>query len=74
MGGKLNDHTWSIRYADDTAASGDVYRDVVGIGGIWAAEQAVEVAFNISGEFTHENGADGILGLGFSSINSGTLV
>lgn len=55
-------------------ASGDVYRDVVGVGGIWATEQAVEVAFNISGEFVHETGMDGILGLGFSSINSGMLV
>ena len=62
-----------MHYADGTVASGDVYRDVVGIGGLWATEQAIEVASNISDQFAYDTGVDGILGLGFSSINNGML-
>lgn len=67
---KLSSATWSIQYGDGSGASGDVYTDVVNIGGVSFKTQAVEAANNISTQFTQDTDNDGLVGLAFSSINT----
>ena len=67
----LNGETWSITYGDQSSASGNVYADTVNVGGTTVTAQAVEAAQTISSEFV-QGGNDGLLGLGFSSINTVT--
>ncbi|KAI0130286.1 secreted aspartic proteinase precursor [Xylariales sp. AK1849] len=69
---KLSGYTWDISYGDGSGASGDVYTDVVNIGGVSYATQAVEVASTISTQFTEDTDNDGLVGLAFSSINTVT--
>ncbi|KAJ5782720.1 Peptidase aspartic catalytic [Penicillium paradoxum] len=69
-GTKLSGSTWSISYGDGSSASGDVYTDEVNVGGVVAAEQAVEAADTISSQFVSDKNNDGLLGLAFSSINT----
>ena len=68
---KLAGETWSITYGDQSSASGDVYSDTVDVGGTTVTGQAVEAAQTISAEFVSGT-SDGLLGLGFSSINTVT--
>ena len=63
--------TWSISYGDGSSASGNVYTDVVSVGGTSVTGQAVELAKTISSEFAQDE-SDGLLGLAFSSINTVT--
>ncbi|KAL9075017.1 MAG: hypothetical protein Q9161_001948 [Pseudevernia consocians] len=63
--------TWSISYGDGSSASGNVYTDVVNVGGTSVTGQAVELAKTISSEFAQDQ-SDGLLGLAFSSINTVT--
>lgn len=67
---KLSGSTWDISYGDGSGASGDVYTDVVNIGGVSFASQAVEAADTISTQFTEDTNNDGLVGLAFSSINT----
>ena len=67
----LNGESWSITYGDQSSASGNVYADTVNVGGTTVTAQAVEAAATISSEFV-QGGNDGLLGLGFSSINTVT--
>ncbi|KAI1759271.1 secreted aspartic proteinase precursor [Hypoxylon sp. FL1150] len=67
---KLSGYTWDISYGDGSGASGDVYTDVVNIGGVSYASQAVEAASSISTQFTEDTDNDGLVGLAFSSINT----
>lgn len=67
---KLTGYTWSISYGDGSGASGDVYTDVVNIGGISYSAQAVEAASKISTEFTQDTDNDGLVGLAFSTLNT----
>lgn len=67
---KLNGSTWKITYGDGSGASGDVYTDTVEVGGISVTGQAVELASQISSQFSQDVDNDGLLGLAFSSINT----
>lgn len=62
--------TWSITYGDGSSSSGDVYYDVVSVGGVSYASQAVESAKKVSSGFTSDSASSGLLGLAFSSINT----
>jgi hypothetical protein len=68
---ELTGETWSITYSDGGAASGNlVYTDIVDIGGFTVPSQAVELAQQITNNLVY-NLLDGVLGLAFSSINTG---
>ena len=64
-----NGETWKISYGDGSSASGNVYTDVVNVGGTSVTGQVVELAQTISSEFAQDQ-SDGLLGLAFSSINT----
>ncbi|KAK5654015.1 hypothetical protein OQA88_7692 [Cercophora sp. LCS_1] len=68
---KVDGASWSITYGDGSYSSGDVWRDVVGVGNgsLSVSGQGVEAARNVSGSFTGDEGCDGILGMGFQSGN-----
>ena len=68
-GAVLSDLSWDISYVDGTGASGDVYSEIVTIGGTTVTGQAVERATRASGNF-FVGGSDGLLGLSFSSDNT----
>ncbi|KAI9889775.1 MAG: hypothetical protein M1814_004977 [Vezdaea aestivalis] len=61
--------TWNISYGDGSSASGPVGVDTVRIGGLAIENQAIELASRLSDEFIQDSG-DGLLGLGFGSINT----
>ena len=68
---KLSGYSWDISYGDGSSASGDVYRDTVTVGDVSTSKQAVEAASSVSSEFVEDTANDGLLGLAFSSINTG---
>jgi aspergillopepsin I len=61
--------SWQIQYGDGSSAAGTVGYDVVNIGGATATSQAVEIATTVSGSFVTDTANDGLVGLGFKSIN-----
>lgn len=67
---KETGETWSISYGDNSGAAGVVYADKVVVGKVTATSQAVEAATSVSSEFISDTASDGLLGLGFSSINT----
>ncbi|PGH30166.1 hypothetical protein GX50_07066 [[Emmonsia] crescens] len=66
---ELVDYKWNITYGDGDQANGNVYTDKVTLGALKVPSQAIGTAQSVSTRLT-EGTADGILGLGFSSINS----
>ncbi|CZT41308.1 related to pepsin precursor [Rhynchosporium secalis] len=61
--------TWKISYGDKSSASGTVGTDDVILGGLKIEGQSIELAKNISAQFTRGVG-DGLLGLAFGKINT----
>lgn len=67
---ELTGATWSISYGDGSSSSGVVFNDVVSVGGVSVASQAVEAAQTVSSSFTADSNNDGLLGLAFSTLNT----
>ena len=59
-----------MSYGDESSASGQVYLDKVGIGGLVVPRQAVQAATTMSRKFVLDNGHDGLFGFGASKSNS----
>ncbi|KAK6357699.1 Type I transmembrane sorting receptor [Orbilia javanica] len=66
---KLAGFSWSIQYADGSGASGDVGTDKVTIGTTTVGTQVVEIANIVTSAFVN-GGNDGIVGLGYSKLNT----
>ncbi len=67
---RLDGATWKITYGDGSGSSGDVYLDIVNLGGLQVNQQAVECAQQVSAQFTSDVGNDGLLGLGYGMLNT----
>jgi hypothetical protein len=67
---EMSDAKWLIEYGDGSGASGHVVKDTVSIGGLSVQSQAVQVADKVHDSFAQQQNVDGLLGLGFSSINT----
>jgi aspergillopepsin I len=66
----MNGHTWIISYGDFSGAYGEVYVDRVTIENLTVLTQAVGVATSVSRTFLQDGEVDGLLGLGFTELNS----
>lgn len=66
----LEGHTWSISYGDGSGSRGRVYTDHFTVGGLTVENQAVQCAEQVSTSFTTEDNIDGLVGLGFSTLNT----
>ena len=64
---------FAIHYGDSSHASGEVGVDQVDIGGATVPAQAIELATTVTDGFIKDANADGLLGLGFSNINTITM-
>ncbi|KAL8770398.1 MAG: hypothetical protein Q9209_003824 [Squamulea sp. 1 TL-2023] len=62
--------TWSITYGDQSSSSGIVYTNTVTVGTTSFANQAVELAQQVSEQFQRNVANDGLLGLAFHRLNT----
>lgn len=67
---KMDGYTFDVSYGDDSYASGPVGTDTVNIGGAIVKEQAFGVPDKVSQSFIEDTNSNGLVGLGFSSINT----
>ncbi|GKU05444.1 endothiapepsin precursor [Fusarium langsethiae] len=67
---EMSDSKWLIEYGDGSGASGHVVKDTVSIGGLSVQAQAVQVADKVHDSFAQQQNVDGLVGLGFHSINT----
>ncbi|KAH0541968.1 hypothetical protein FGG08_003600 [Glutinoglossum americanum] len=61
--------TFQIIYGDGSSASGVVGTETVNVGGIAVKDQSIELATVVSGGFVQDTNSDGLLGMGFNTIN-----
>ncbi|KLU82260.1 aspergillopepsin-F [Magnaporthiopsis poae ATCC 64411] len=66
----LQGASFQISYGDGSQAAGLVGTDTVDIGGVSVANQAVELATQVSGSFVQDTANNGLVGLAFSNINA----
>lgn len=66
----VSGQTWTITYGDGSGATGVVYSDKVAIGSATVTSQAVEAATSVSSSFVSDSLCDGLVGLGFGSVNT----
>ncbi|KFA71587.1 hypothetical protein S40288_08336 [Stachybotrys chartarum IBT 40288] len=62
--------SFRVAYGDGSAATGIVGTDVVDVGGVAVQAQAVELATAVTRDFVEDQNNDGLLGLGFSALNT----
>ena len=78
-------YTWDITCGDGSGTFGTVSTDTVTVGGTKVTGQAVEIATKVTGQaveiatkvssaFVFDTANDGLLGLAFSSINTGKFL
>ncbi|KAJ5200457.1 Peptidase A1 [Penicillium cf. griseofulvum] len=67
---ELGNSTFEIKYGDSSYAHGGVGKDDVSIGGVKVAGQSFGLPTDISQTFADDTKSNGLLGLGFSSINT----
>lgn len=68
---KVEGSQWKISYGDGSGAAGTVGTDVVTIGGVKVENQTVELANQVSRSFVEDTNTDGLVGLAFSTLNTG---
>lgn len=64
---------FQIQYGDGSTASGNVYKDVVTVGGVTVQSQAVEAATAVGSSFTQDRATSGLMGLAMDSLNEVTI-
>ena len=64
---------FEIHYGDQSHASGQVGVDTVDVGGATVQAQAINLPTSVTDGFIKDANSDGLLGLGFSSINTITM-
>jgi len=70
---ELSGYTWSVQYQHRSGVFGTVGTDVVTVGGTSVSDQAVEIAARVSPQSVSYTAVDGLLGLGFSGLNTGEI-
>ena len=67
-------YIWDITCGDGSGTFGTVSTDTVTVGGTKVTGQAVEIATKVPSTFVLDTANDGLLGLPFSSINTGKFL
>ena len=62
--------SFKISFGDSSHATGNVGTDTVNIGGAIVNNQAVELAADVSASFVKDVQSNGLVGLGFSNVNT----
>ncbi|PYH91720.1 aspergillopepsin A-like aspartic endopeptidase [Aspergillus ellipticus CBS 707.79] len=67
---EMSGYSFNVSYGDSSYAAGPVGTDVVNIGGAIVKNQAIGVPTEVSESFIEDTNSNGLVGMGFSSINS----